>query len=392
MSDTSTKWGIVEPSAARTDAADVPLYVRNIVAALEAKGVQYGQGTLAARPAAGTQGRIYLATDQAPPQLYFDTGSAWNQIGALAAGAVGTTETADASITLAKMAPNSVDGSKIIDGSVTTAELLDGTVTAVDLANALKPSAGAGAAVEALRALGLGAGLAAPGTHASQHAAGGGDPIVITQAMLDASVTGLLPQTGDIKMVGYDVVAGTNEPSGWLLCDGRTVTSGAYPALVAKLSGGASAVLPDARSRSPMGKGQGAGLTLRNVGQLLGEELHPLTVSEMPNHGHTISDPGHGHILNDPGHGHGASGSASFLYNQVANNTTGGSGNYVSGIPGNSGNTSTNAFGVSVSVSAAGTGITMNAATTGISVVATGGGGGHNTIHPVFVVSFLIKT
>jgi hypothetical protein len=38
----------------------------------------FSQGTLAARPAAGTAGRLYYATDK--PQLYYDTGSAWTAV------------------------------------------------------------------------------------------------------------------------------------------------------------------------------------------------------------------------------------------------------------------------------------------------------------------------
>jgi hypothetical protein len=41
-------------------------------------------GTLAARPAAGISGQVYLARDQSPPQLFVDNGSAWTQIGATA--------------------------------------------------------------------------------------------------------------------------------------------------------------------------------------------------------------------------------------------------------------------------------------------------------------------
>lgn len=81
MADTTTRFAITEPSAARTDAADVPFYIRNVVQAVENLGVLFGQGTLANRPAAGVQGRIYAATDQTPPRVYYDSGSAWFDIG-----------------------------------------------------------------------------------------------------------------------------------------------------------------------------------------------------------------------------------------------------------------------------------------------------------------------
>lgn len=75
MSDTTTRWAIIEPAAARTDAADVPFYTRQISQALESIGVQYGQGTHSARPTAGIGGRWYYETDTLT--MFWDNGSAW---------------------------------------------------------------------------------------------------------------------------------------------------------------------------------------------------------------------------------------------------------------------------------------------------------------------------
>jgi hypothetical protein len=86
-------------------------------------------------------------------QLFYDTGAAW--IGPLNV----SSGIADGSVTLAKLAANSVDASKIVDGSVATAELAAGAVTAAKIAAALFPSGGAGASTEALRAIGSSAGM-----------------------------------------------------------------------------------------------------------------------------------------------------------------------------------------------------------------------------------------
>lgn len=399
MADTSTKWGIVEPVAARTDAADVPLYVRNIVAALEAKGVQYGKGTLAVRPAAGIEGRIYETTDETPHKVYFDNGTTWDEIGALTSGAVGTTQLADNAVTLAKMADDSVGAAEIVADSIGPSELAPQAVTVTEISDTLKPTAGAGATVESLRALGTAAGRAAPGIHAPQHASGGADPLTVTQAMLDATFAALLPQTGDIKMVGYDVVAGTSEPAGWLLCDGRSLPTASNVALFNKIGyahggSGANFNLPDFRGRSPMGKGQGSGMTLRNVGQTLGEENHVISLAEMwphshggGNHGHSITDAGHGHGINDPGHSH---------YHDANRVTTGnlaGGGNVLTGIidyPNGNVRANTGSQASFVTVAAGTTGIGIVASGTVIST--EGSGASHNTIHPVTVVSMLIKT
>jgi microcystin-dependent protein len=44
--------------------------------------------------------------------------------------------------------------------------------------------------------------------------------------------------------------------------------------------------LPDYRSRSPMGAGQGSGLTKRYQGSFYGAETHTLTTDELPAHSH----------------------------------------------------------------------------------------------------------
>lgn len=188
MSDTTSRYGIVEPSADRSDAADVPYYIRQAVAAIE-RSVMFGQGTLAARPVStsgspGIQGRIYATTDETPRQVYYDYGTGWFQVGALAAGAVGTAQLADGAVTAIKMLDGSVVTAKVGDGAITTAKLVDGAVTSGKIASALKPSQGAGGAVEALRALGVLPGQAASGAHASQHAPGGADQLKLPMAYM----------------------------------------------------------------------------------------------------------------------------------------------------------------------------------------------------------------
>lgn len=183
MADPATsRFGIVLPDSLRTDAADVPLYDRNIGQAVEALGAIYGQGTLATRPVStpanpGIAGRFYMATDSSPHILYYDYGTGWDTVGYIADGSVGTTQLADLAVTTGKLADLAVTTAKLNDLAVTAAKIADGTITAVKLANALKPSTGAGAATEALRALGTAAGTAAAGTHGSQHALAGADPL-----------------------------------------------------------------------------------------------------------------------------------------------------------------------------------------------------------------------
>jgi len=60
-------------------------------------------------------------------------------------------------------------------------------------------------------------------------------------------------------------------PSGWALCDGANGT-------------------PDLRDRFVVGAGSSY-----SVGATGGENIHTLTVAEMPSHNHTYTDPGHTH-------------------------------------------------------------------------------------------------
>jgi hypothetical protein len=76
---TSTRFGVSYPVAARTDSADVAVHIGNVVTGLE-KAVRYDSGTLAARPTSsvgtpGITGRHYFATDES--QMYFDYGTGW---------------------------------------------------------------------------------------------------------------------------------------------------------------------------------------------------------------------------------------------------------------------------------------------------------------------------
>ena len=93
-------------------------------------------------------------------------------------------------------------------------------------------------------------------------------------------------------------------PEGYLLLDGSTVgdeDSGAKYAgadykelyhLFSQDGWEASEVLklPDCRGRGIIGSGHGDGLTARTFGEIGGEELHQLTVAEMPAHGHITLD------------------------------------------------------------------------------------------------------
>ena len=71
MALTTPKLGL--PYSELTDSADEPHDIRVLAQKLDTAVPGYGQGTLAARPAAGIAGRLYFATDRAT--MYYDAGS-----------------------------------------------------------------------------------------------------------------------------------------------------------------------------------------------------------------------------------------------------------------------------------------------------------------------------
>ena len=123
----------------------------------------------------------------------------------------------------------------------------------------------------------------------------------------------------------------TSDYSGWLLCDGRNVSKAKYPGLYNCLtdygsnaitfagSNSSCFVLPDARGRVVGMAGQGSSLTLRTLGDVVGQETRTLTGNELPAHAHTgttesngahahggVTGAGgdHSHGVTDPGHTH----------------------------------------------------------------------------------------
>jgi microcystin-dependent protein len=80
--------------------------------------------------------------------------------------------------------------------------------------------------------------------------------------------------TGGVQMFMSDTA-----PTGWLLCDGSTFDSAAYPALAGLLG---SSTLPDMRLRFPLG-GDG----LEALGSLGGSQV--IDLSQLPAHSHSIN-------------------------------------------------------------------------------------------------------
>jgi hypothetical protein len=76
MPATTNRLALTYPVPA--DANNVPADLKRIADALDLVVITYAQGTLSTRPAAGTAGRLYTATDSTPNVIYYDTGSVWS--------------------------------------------------------------------------------------------------------------------------------------------------------------------------------------------------------------------------------------------------------------------------------------------------------------------------
>jgi microcystin-dependent protein len=98
-------------------------------------------------------------------------------------------------------------------------------------------------------------------------------------------------KVGDIKMSVHN-----SDFSGWLKCDGRSLSRTTYATLFAVIGTSFGNVdsntfnLPDCRGRVLGTVGQGSGLTNRTLGASVGAETHTLTTSEIPSHTHTVAN------------------------------------------------------------------------------------------------------
>ena len=94
------------------------------------------------------------------------------------------------------------------------------------------------------------------------------------------------------------IFAGNFAPTGWALCDGQLLPISQNTALFSLLGttyggdGKSTFALPNLQGSAPMHPGQGAGLSLRDLGETGGEQNVTLITSEMPAHTHIMQASG----------------------------------------------------------------------------------------------------
>lgn len=133
--------------------------------------------------------------------------------------------------------------------------------------------------------------------------------------------------------------SGSVAPTGWLFCDGSTVSRTTYARLFSAIStafgtgdGSTTFNVPDMRGRAPVGRDNmggsaanrltsgGSGINGTTLGASGGAETHTLTVAEMPSHSHTMS------VAATAG-GNSAAGGAGYGYPGAGTTAANGSGN-----------------------------------------------------------------
>lgn len=103
------------------------------------------------------------------------------------------------------------------------------------------------------------------------------------------------PYLGMIVAFGFNFA-----PRGWELCQGQLLPIQQNTALFSLLgtyyggNGQTTYALPDLRGRTPIGQGQGAGLSSRTIGELGGAESVTLQTSQMPQHVHSSASTANG--------------------------------------------------------------------------------------------------
>lgn len=98
------------------------------------------------------------------------------------------------------------------------------------------------------------------------------------------------PFLGEVRMVSFNFA-----PRGWALCDGQILPINQNQSLYSLLGtmyggdGRTNFALPDLRGRAPIHFGEAEGGARHEIGQKGGEEVHTLSVDEMPQHGHAFN-------------------------------------------------------------------------------------------------------
>lgn len=299
---TTTRFGITRWSAGTDPFSRAQMDASH--AAIEALGAIYGQGTLAARPTAGTQGRYYTVrgdgTTANNGRVFYDDGSAWFEVGAnvrdmvvrpSAAGVVGLQVIGfggqTANLQEWKNSTGSTVGSVSPNGSVTfgPATLQATSVTTLTATGAVTLSSTLTVTGTATfnGAVNINGTLKPTNLESTSTRSGSGLPKTEINGDGTGRLDFLIPPGFYMCSLRSDV------PAGWLRMEGQSVAVATYRDLWEALGspGGVGATtftIPDWRNRTTVGVS-----TTKALMSTGGSATMTLTVNHMPAHDHTIA-------------------------------------------------------------------------------------------------------
>lgn len=189
---------------------------------------------------------------------------------------------------------------------------------------------------------------------------------------------------------------------GYVLCDGRLLSTNGCPELYAKIGNRFNRGIvpantfrvPNVCGRVPVGAGIGDGLMQRTLAEVGGEERHELLAGELPAHAHAFAVPDHSHTFTVPDHTHSFTvpphthaiphygASDSYGHNVAGGPESADFVKYTDEGGGHSGDTG-NAGGAS--------GTSENGGAYEGTTANTGGNAAHNNMQPFLVVNYQIK-
>ena len=175
-----------------------------------------------------------------------------------------------------------------------------------------------------------------------------------------------LPTGGSSPTGSLTAFAGASAPTGWLLCDGSSISTSTYASLFAVIGytyggSGASFSLPNLKGRIPVGR-DSSQTEFDNLGETGGTKTHTLTTSEIPSHNHsgsTTTDGSHTHTYSDFPNSNQDLEQGNYTFRRAPQTAN-------TGAAGDHSHT--------------------------LSIGNTGGGGAHNNLQPYLVVYWIIKT
>ena len=126
------------------------------------------------------------------------------------------------------------------------------------------------------------------------------------------------------------IFAGNFAPQGWAQCNGQLLSISQNTALFSLLGttyggdGRSNFALPNLQGSAPMNQGQGPGLSMRDLGEIGGQQAVTLLQTEMASHTHTVQAfVGRGTNANAPGPALGiANSQGNFVYDPTSNSLT----------------------------------------------------------------------